>query len=70
MLNMLEKYTVNLYNRSHDLIGDFYTTVNELQAAYKQSKVIPVINEKKKRKKGAKYKNSGTVRKKVEEITN
>ena len=64
MLFTSQKKTVNLYIFSHDLIGDFYTTVNELQAAYKQSKVIPVINEKKKKKKGAKYKNSGTVRKK------
>ena len=49
---------------SPDLIGEFYTTVNELQIAYKQSRELPVINEKKKKKKGAKYKNSGTVRKK------
>jgi len=46
---------------SHDLIGDFYTTVNELHQQYRNSQTFAVINEKKKKKKGAKYKNSGIV---------
>jgi len=50
-----------LKSSSHDLIGDIHTTVNEIHEAYRNSKTLPVINEKKKKKKGAKYKNSGVV---------
>ncbi|KAI0220493.1 Copine-8 [Lamellibrachia satsuma] len=45
----------------HDLIGVFSTTLKELQAGPGPGNVYQCINEKKKKKKGKKYINSGTI---------
>ena len=50
------------YEFSHDFIGEFSATVNSLAKDYKNATTFPCINEKKKKKKGSKYKNSGVVR--------
>ena len=50
------------YEFSHDFIGEFFATVNSLAKDYKNATTFPCINEKKKKKKGSKYKNSGVVR--------
>ena len=47
---------------SHDFIGEFFATVNSLTQDYKNATTFPCINEKKRKKKGSKYKNSGVVR--------
>ena len=41
---------------SHDLIGDFYTTVNQIHQHYRNSQTFAVINEKKKKKQDNKIK--------------
>ncbi|WAR25920.1 CPNE8-like protein [Mya arenaria] len=48
------------YDR-HDFIGDFTTSLRELTRGPGQTNVYECINEKKRRKKGQKYQNSGTV---------
>ena len=45
----------------HDYIGSFTTCMAELKTAAQQNTQFQVINEKKKAKKGDKYKNSGVV---------
>ncbi|XP_052779910.1 copine-8-like isoform X2 [Mya arenaria] len=45
----------------HDFIGDFTTSLRELTRGPGQTNVYECINEKKRRKKGQKYQNSGTV---------
>ena len=50
------------YEFSHDFIGEFFATVNSLAKDYKNATIFPCINEKKRKKKGSKYKNSGVVR--------
>ena len=45
----------------HDLIGSFHTTLEKLQQGPGQQNVYEVINDKKRKKKGSKYSNSGTV---------
>ena len=53
----------NSLELSDDLIGDFITSVEQLQKSHKTCSFIEVINKRKKAKKGSKYKNSGTMRK-------
>jgi len=59
--NHLLEFVVYDYDSdgSHDLIGSFQTTLKQLSQA--SSSEFPLINEKRKAKKGAKYKNSGTL---------
>ena len=45
---------------SHDHIGSFTTTMSRLKIAPVEKTVFEVINDKKKLKKGSRYKNSGT----------
>ena len=45
----------------HDLIGSFQTNLQRLVTGHGPENTYEVINEKKRKKKGAKYKNSGTV---------
>ncbi|XP_064607503.1 copine-8-like [Liolophura sinensis] len=45
----------------HDLIGEFFTSVRQLMKGKCPENVYEVISPKKKKKKGPKYKNSGTV---------
>merc|ERR1712013_199327 len=45
----------------HDYIGSFHTTLNRLKTGKNSENVYDCINEEKQKKKGAKYKNSGTV---------
>ncbi len=51
-------------DKSNDLIGIFKTTTRELL----DKKEFELINEKKKRKKGSEYKNSGILRVDIEKI--
>lgn len=46
---------------SHDLIGTFQTNLRKLLAGPSSGNTYECINEKKKKKKGSKYKNSGTM---------
>jgi len=46
---------------SHDYIGSFVTSLEKLEASAIEQTGIPCINDDKKRKKGSKYKNSGTI---------
>jgi len=46
---------------SHDLIGIFHTNMRKLTKGPSPENVYDCINEKKQKKKGSKYKNSGTV---------
>ena len=48
-------------NGSHAYIGSFHTTLNRLKNGQRSENVYECINEKKRKKKGSKYKNSGTV---------
>jgi len=45
----------------HDLIGSFHSNLQTLRTAQGSEKSFDCINEKKRKKKGSKYKNSGTV---------
>ena len=54
---------------SHDFIGEFFATVNSLAKDYKNATTFPCINEKKRKKKGSKYKNSGVVRHDSKSVT-
>ena len=45
-----------------DLIGEFFATTDELQSKNRNGEKFNVVNEKKKKKKGSKYKGSGVVR--------
>ena len=51
------------WNRSgdHEIIGTFHTNMRKLRAGPGADNVYDVVNEKKRNKKGSKYKNSGTV---------
>ena len=56
------RWIIPKYEFSHDFIGEFFATVNSLAKDYKNATTFPCINEKKRKKKGSKYKNSGVVR--------
>ena len=45
----------------HDYIGSFHTNLNRLKSGKNSENIYDCINEEKQKKKGAKYKNSGTV---------
>jgi len=51
------------WNRSgdHEIIGTFHTNMRKLREGPGAENVYDVVNEKKRKKKGSKYKNSGTV---------
>jgi len=51
------------WNRSgdHEIIGTFHTNMRKLREGPGADNVYDVVNEKKRKKKGSKYKNSGTV---------
>ena len=57
------KFTVYDWNSSGtpDYIGSFHTTLERLKGGSGGENTFEVINEEKQKKKGAKYKNSGTV---------
>jgi len=45
----------------HDYIGSFHTNLNRLKAGNSSDNVYDCINEEKQKKKGSKYKNSGSI---------
>lgn len=61
---IIECYDHEKFKKQDDIIGTAQTTLNTLieQAGGGESTQIPLINEKKKLKKGAKYKNSGMLK--------
>jgi hypothetical protein len=48
-------------NDSPDYIGSFHTTLNKLKTGSNPNNAYDCINEEKQKKKGSKYKNSGTI---------
>lgn len=60
ILNVNQYSHHNFCVGKHQLIGSFTTTVDRIQA-YKENKPYELINEKRKKKKGKKYINSGTI---------
>ena len=63
------RWIIPKYEFSHDFIGEFFATVNSLAKDYKTATTFPCINEKKRKKKGSKYKNSGVVRHDLKNVT-
>merc|ERR1719206_415849 len=64
------KVDVYDWNRSgdHEIIGTFHTNMRKLREGPGPDNVYDVVNEKKRKKKGSKYKNSGTVNLRKSEV--
>ena len=64
------KVDVYDWNRSgdHEIIGTFHTNMRKLREGPGPDNVYDVVNEKKRNKKGSKYKNSGTVNLRKSEV--
>ena len=58
------------WNRSgdHEIIGTFHTNMRKLREGPGPDNVYDVVNDKKRNKKGSKYKNSGTVNLRKSEV--
>ena len=64
------KVDVYDWNRSgdHEIIGTFHTNMRKLREGPGPDNVYDVVNDKKRNKKGSKYKNSGTVNLRKSEV--